>query len=97
MYLKKHSAEISQDEIDLLEAFLGELLKRQGDISFTAIADIPGELGLEIFRASKKIAEVYCAEDKDGKFLGLLQVHAEKDWENAVFLTVSEAVDYVRH
>ena len=64
-------------------------------LSYSVIADLESELGLEVFKEDLKIAEIYCAEWEDGRLTRDLQVHCNKDWEKSKILSVKEASFYV--
>lgn len=57
--------------------------------------DIPSDVGLEIFRDSEKIAQIYCATDQHGLIAGMYQIHCNKDWSRAEFASIEEAVSLI--
>ncbi|WP_444893111.1 hypothetical protein ACJJIE_23080 [Microbulbifer sp. TRSA001] len=85
----------AEEETFLLTFFLNELKGSDSHLSYCVISDIESEVGVEIFSATEKIAEVHCAENRDGVLTGELQVHSMKNWEKAEILSVKEASIYV--
>jgi len=84
------------DEISLLNSFLSELEKYKLSLNYRVISEIESDVGIEIYSESEKIAEVYCAENRDGFLTGELQIHGIENWTRSKILTAKEASLYVR-
>lgn len=82
-------------QAELLNDFLIALNSLSSCLSYSVIADLESELGLEVFKEDLKIAEIYCEEWEDGRLTRDLQVHCNKDWEKVKILSVKEARFYV--
>ena len=64
-------------------------------LEFTPIDLLEDELGLELFFNGKKIAEVYCAEDRTGLIEGIYLVHTINNWAEARFFDINETVEAI--
>jgi hypothetical protein len=74
-----------------LALLLTDLTNIASNVEFNPIDDLDTELGIEVFSGNVKIAEVYCAENRDGFIEGLYQVHCSRNWNESLILSRRDA------
>jgi len=84
------SSHSNEREYQGIQVLLTSIAQSIPTMDFTPIVDVPSAVGIELSFNGRKIAEVYCAENRDGLVPEMYQVHCIKDWLRSEILNVKQ-------